>query len=320
MRGIAVLALLSLFPLAIACGGDSTPETVEPACDIDINNLSGNFALFRADPESGEQYQDTDARLIFDKKDGKNVLTYVTRVRANPVVPIDPTTFKYEYELKSVSERGEALYVQDQTKALNDEQKAKIDEIKQQDFNKNPQRFVFEFRLYIKANMNKCRLNVGDFYFTYNKGEPLEDTNPNGNQKYSKYEGPELNTATCPQVGSLTAMQGDAKEPLRLVSEIDTTLPVKFSYEAQFKPGETPCEYGGTVFLREEKTNIAVDVKTEGDKVSWSFETPIAYKAKMPYFGDHRYNALIELVPTRSCGGKAEKIDAVCSILKPKAP
>jgi hypothetical protein len=292
----------------------------EPPCKLDINALEGDFAVRRNHPEFGA-FVDKDFRVHF-RVEGDKKMAYATRGLFNPGNMIDPTTNKNPYELKSVSDRGEALYVQDML-ALNKVPPEKVEELKNQDFLKNG--FVFEMRLYVKADMDKCRLTISDMHHTWNKGQEVEDSNPGGTQKYVAWEGKELSRYNCAVLGDLALVAAKDGEELAQVPvpHIGSSDKLDFRFEAdadEDSGGKEGCTYRGVVYLRDEKTDIAVNVASEKKKNVWSFSTMVPYVEKEVWAGRHRNTALVELQRWRTCGGKEEYVSGHCSALIPDPP
>ena len=300
----------------LACGGPKEPE--KPACDIDINNLSGQWVAQLANSEVGF-YTDKDVRVEFGTKDGKKYAIATTGLAA-PDRKVDPTTHKYQFEFAEVTEsstgKKDALYVHN---LLKDAKPEELEKYKQQDFYKDPRRVTFEGRLYVRADMEKCRLTISDLYMSYHKGKEIEDSNPAGTRNYVKSEH-EYSMQDCPKLAHLGPFI-DGKEVLAL-SEIndDQTITFKmYSDEKEDLDGKTDCTFSGEAWIRDlKRPDITVTVgEAKKGAREWSFDTVIKYEDEYVYEPPQRGSAFVELYRYRTCGGEKELIRVDCTGVKP---
>ncbi len=196
LRRLPFFVLLCITVVATGClfpqDGDSGPAG---DCDLDVNNLSGTWISMKGGG-GGKDVPDPFARAKFFVEDGKKKAIYT----AGQISPGNPATNKYTYDLKEITEAGEALY---SINMFPDKSTQRLERLKKDNRRLDVK---FEGRLYVKVDLKRCALTLGDFYVTYNKGEETVDSNPTGTRGYLRSK-EELGFVHCDEVRQLYAFE-----------------------------------------------------------------------------------------------------------------
>ncbi|HCP48162.1 MAG TPA: hypothetical protein DIU15_19140 [Deltaproteobacteria bacterium] len=246
-------------------------------CELDISNLEGTYISLKGGG-SGSDVPDPYARVKFYTEDGKKKAMYT----AGRLAPNNPATNKYEYEHRSTSEDGEAMYV---INMFADKSRQRIERLKKDNRRLDVK---FEGRIYVKVNKKRCSLTIGDFYVTYVKGEETIDSNPTGTRTYLRSK-EELGFVHCDEVRQLMpfAMDDpnwDKDAPLDVKTGLFAKEPAWFHYieknydgskseirEKQHKAGvmaEDGCSYDFELWAKDRRVaasqKVAVEPKENG--------------------------------------------------------
>jgi hypothetical protein len=312
----------ALFALAlVGCGGGSS-STKAPTCDLSLDNLDGMYVSMKGDG-TGADTPDKFARIKFYKDDkGKNMAVYT----AGKLQEGNPATNKYTYEFEEKTTLGDLLYTVNMIKGKS---KQRIERLKKDNRSLG---MKFEGRLYVKINERRCRLQIGDYYVTYVRGEEIEDSNPTGTREYAQID-EDLSMVHCDAPRSLIAFEKEeidldkdkALNPFEGVYALDETwvhyLPplyeddemrAKQMKEAHITP-EEGCTYDGELWMRDErvsdKQKVPMSIDEETKRVNWRLG--FAFKkssADGVYVEMHRY---------KTCNGKREVVGNSCNVFKP---
>ncbi len=310
------------FTLALtACGGGTT-TTQAPECDLSLDNLDGMYVSMKGDGTGNDQ-PDKFARLKFVTTDeGKKQVIYT----AGKLQEGNPATNKYTYDFKEKTTLGDLLFTVNMIKGKS---KQRIERLKKDNRSLG---MKFEGRLYIKILERRCRLQVGDYYVTYVRGEEIEDSNPTGTREYAALD-KELSMVHCDAPRSLIAFEKEvidlekdqALNPFEGVYALDQTwmhflpplyeddeLREKQMKEAHITPTEG-CTYDGELWIRDERIGdrqkVAMTVNEETKRVDWRVDYSFKKSsADGVYVELHRY---------KTCDGKRKVIGNACNVFKP---
>jgi hypothetical protein len=320
-RWFASVASILFAISLIGCGGGST--TVKgPQCDLDLDNLAGIFVSMKGDG-TGHDTPDPFARAKFVVNDeGKKQVIYT----AGRLQEGNPATNKYTYDFVEKTTLGDLLY---SVNMIPGKSKQRIERLKKDNRSLG---MKFEGRLYIKINTRRCRVQIGDYYVTYVRGEETEDSNPTGTREYAQIE-EDLSMVHCDAPRSLIAFDKElidvekdkALNPFEGIYALDQTwlhylpplyeddeLRAKQMKEAHITP-EEGCTYDAELWIRDkrvegkQKVVMSVDEKTK--RVDWRVDyTFKKSSATGVYVELHRY---------KTCAGKRKLVGNACNVFKP---
>jgi len=161
-------ALLSL--ALIGCG----PETQKlPACDLDVENLTGDWVSLTG-AGGGTDRPDKFARIRFFEEGGKKKAIYT----AGQIAPKNPATNKYDYEFIEKTSLGDVMY---SINMFPNKSPQRIERLRKDNRRLDVK---FEGRVYVKVDAKRCALVISDMYVTFVKGEETMDSNPAGTRTY----------------------------------------------------------------------------------------------------------------------------------------
>jgi hypothetical protein len=305
----------------VGCGGGSTTVKV-PDCDLSLDNLDGMYVSLKGDG-SGIDSPDKFARIKFLTTDeGKKQVIYT----AGKLQEGNPATNKYTYDFVEKTKLGDLLFAVNMIKGKSNQ---RIERLKKDNRSLG---MKFEGRLYIKILERRCRLQVGDYYVTYVRGEEIEDSNPTGTREYAALD-EELSMVHCDAPRSLIAFEKEvldldkdkALNPFEGVYALDQTwlhflpplyedeeLRNKQMAEAHITPTEG-CTYDAELWIRDEavadRQKIPMTINEETKRVDWRID--YAFKKSSAdgiYVEMHRY---------KTCEGKRKVVGNSCNVFKP---
>lgn len=320
MKRVA-LALVLLLPALMLTGCEEKGSGIvlnqqdTAACDIDLDNLQGDFFMLKAEP--GREYNDHNFRIRFSGEgdDRQAVST------GGPLAPGNPATNKYTYnylrETTYPNGSRELLYEYD---VFDGEAPEKIEELRKN--NTNPA-LKFLGRLYVRFDERRCRLRITDNYVTFLEGEESEDSNMGGTSPYtaaseeeSDYsfqhcKWPNLAPYAVAEPGRRDEIKSDwqAGEEVHFIFEPPTELPEGVQGPSALE-AEEGCTYSYSMYYQNRPvagaSDIAVEPNDDGD-LRWAWSN-----AGLAGTGQREF---VEMHRSQTCAGEQSVIDAVCTVL-----
>lgn len=348
--------VLAVGLLLAGCGGDEPGFQVGSAsaegCDLSLDSLAGDtYVMQMALPDGKTTKEEIQARMKFVEKEGKLTAQYtvmsVSDVYDYPCVKRGEGDDAELYcaEEERLADWCQALEVHEAgsctraslkelgASADDETLKAKIKEAKQTvkkyRNTENWDQFVLnnnnlgnklQGRLYIKADTKRCRLQVGDFYFTIYNGKKVEDTNPVGQNPFVKTD-EVLLFEHCKDGRSLADLTTEV--PPKDLSKIpprrnhSTGTPVHYWYlgEKEVEPAEG-CTYDFDVWAQwrpvAEKQATELGKVKRKDVIKWHYSHTYTPETLVQVTGKDA--AIFHMIRYKTCGGgEREKIDVVCN-------
>ena len=339
------LAIAILLP---ACEALVPQAEVESTCDLSFDGLvDRTFVSVEATP-AGDRLNPV-ARVKFIEKEGKTHAQY-TVASLSDVYTL-PCTLKEKEESSTLfcaekprpTDWCQALLVADEVcskkvlrkfgaegtdEELNEaikEAKANWRKYRGTEYEK---RFVLnnnnlgnklQGRLYVDIDEKRCKLSVGDYYWTIFNGRGIEDTNPVGQNPFAETKDPYL-FDHCEEGNIMPGIESE-KLPDDLSSipgrgrRYATGKPYWYHYlgekEVEAKEG---CTYSYDVWANFKPVSTDNPVQPNGKKLEWKVQHVFPENDQVALWGDSsKPLGVLTMVRHRQCdGGKKEKVDAVC--------
>ncbi len=326
-------------------GGESASS-----CDLSLDNLGGStWVMLQAQPDKSER-PNPQARIRFEGS-GEDLKAKYTVMSVSDV-------YEYPCTLQVNEEGGKELFCAEEqrlvdwcqailvadelctkkalrkmgAKGTDEELNAKIIEAKQVvnkyrdtpswpqfKFNNNNLGNKLQGRLYVSIDERKCRLSVGDFYWTIFNGRPKEDTNPVGQNPFVKGDD-NLMFEHCTD-GDYMATLPTAEVPADLSTyQRPTALEKdKATFYTYLRPESTQkaedgCTYSFDTYANWLPAQKGVEVKPgEGGALTWQTEHTWT-SGNVHAFNAKTDVGVLTMVRWKECGGKKEKVDVVCNM------
>ncbi len=327
-------------------GGGAAVDT----CDLSLEGLSGStWVMLQAQPDQTER-KNPQARVRFEGS-GDDMVAKYTVMSVSDVYEYPCTVQENEEgdaelfcrEEQRIVDWCQAILVADElcTKKVlrkmgavgtDEELNAKIIEAKaivnkyrgtpqwdQFRLNNNSLGNKLQGRLYVGINEAKCRLSVGDFYWTIYNGRPKEDTNPVGQNPFVKGD-ENLMFEHCTD-GDYMGTLPTAEVPADLSSyKRPTSLPEgKPTFYTYLRPeatqkAEDGCKYSFDTYANWLPAQKGVEVKPGEDRaLTWQSEFTWTRDNVHPFNAKNNVG-VFTMVRWKNCGGRNEKIDTVCNM------
>ena len=325
-------------------GGDEASS-----CDLTFDGLAGStWVMLQAMPDRTDK-PNPQARIRFEKKDDKLLAKYtvmsVGDVYEYPCTEREGDEGKKELycaEEQRIVDWCQSLLVADElcTKkelrkmgaegtdeelnALIIKAKENVNKYRNTDnwnqfkFNNNNLGNKLQGRLYIKVDEKKCRLSVGDFYWTIFNGRAKEDTNPVGQNAFIRGDD-KLMFEHCND-GQYIAPLESAEIPADLSTYqrpqmLDKGKKYFYSYlrpEATQK-AEPGCTYSADTYAAWMPLASGVSIPAGADgSLKWQVEH--SWTDTNLHDLANKKVGVFTMVRHKECGGKKEKIDVVCDM------
>ena len=343
VRWLAIAGLLT------ACEGLMPgAEDTEPTCDLSFDNLDGRtFVSVEATP--GGDRLNPIARVKFVEKEGSTAALYTTASLSD--VYEFPCTLKEKEESATLfcaeeprpTDWCQALLVADEVcskkvlrklgaEGTDDELNEAIKKAKENwrkyRGTEYEQRFVLnnnnlgnklQGRLYVDIDTKRCKLSVGDYYWTIFNGRPTEDTNPVGQNPFSETEEtylfehcdegnimPGIESETLPD--DLSSIPGRGR---RYATGKEYWFHYLGEKHEEAKPG---CTYSYDLWANYRPVSENNPIEPKDDKLEWKSKFAFPEGQQVAMWGDStKPIGVLNMVRYQQCeGGAREKIDTVC--------
>jgi hypothetical protein len=336
-----VLAASSVVAFTLACTGGEA----EPTCDLSLDTIAGReFVMSEAQPD-GPNKDNPIARMKFVEEDGQLKVKYTAMSRRD-IYTYDCEVQEKdgEKELKCAEKPRlqdwcEALLAHDKACTKKKLEKLGAEGVPEEELKKviaaakaaekkaqeNEQAYArwkairasignkLQGTLYVKVNEKRCRLSISDLYWTLNKGEKLEDSNPVGSNPFVESE-TAYSYAGCTNYGTLVDVTEDAMpEALpqtRPSHEIGKPIYYYFMGETAAE-AEEGCSYSYDTHAGWLPKEQGVEAKVEDGKVVWRAEHTFQDSDVREVQGKRVGMMLIERY--QDCGEGKKPIDTVCN-------
>ncbi len=171
-------------------------------------------------------------------------------------------------------------------------------------------------RLYVNVKTERCRLDVGDYYWTIHQGKELEDTNPVGQNPFVESKDDEWSFVHCTEGGMLP---GIATETL---PEDLSTIPGRRTYATKSDiwfhylgekniEAKEGCTYSYNSWANWKPADKGVAVTPVDGKIPWKAKHNFD-KGVEPIGMAGRQVAVFTMERLQTCEGKEEVLDVVC--------
>lgn len=170
-------------------------------------------------------------------------------------------------------------------------------------------------RLYVGIDEKRCRLKVGDFYWTIYNGRGIEDSNPVGQNPFVPSDEEWMfehcnNGSVLP--GIPTETLPDDLSTISRRREFAKGQDIWFHYVGdQAVKAEEGCSYSYDAWAQWKPVAQGVAV-TPGAKGELEWKVKHSYDAPIRMVGFAKDIAVMSMVRNKTCDGKTEKIDVVC--------
>ncbi|HHO53409.1 MAG TPA: hypothetical protein ENK18_21700 [Deltaproteobacteria bacterium] len=338
---------LAVTTLVIGCSG-VVPGMGGPedTCDLSFDTLAGrSFVMLEARPEGDRR--NPLARVQFFEQDGE------TRVRYTAASLSD--VYEYPCALQKKGEDSFTLFCAEEAKpqdwcqallagdatcskkvlrdfgavGTDEELNTAIKEAKKlvKKYRGTPSwdRFVLnnnnlanklQGRLYVDIDEKRCRLSVGDYYWTIFNGKPQEDTNPVGQNPFVETEESYL-FEHCVEGNIMPGLASEARPSKEEMSQIpgqrsyDEGKPYWFHYLGEKNlEAEEGCTYSYDVWANWKKVSEGNTIEPVDGKLEWKFQhTP---KGSVTLLNNNKPLEVITMIRYKECGGTKEQLDVVC--------
>jgi hypothetical protein len=334
------------FCMLTACGGGSSaPKAPEkPACELSVESLPGRtFVMLEAKGDKTE-VENPQARVKFEKEGGKLVARYTVKsldhvypyeceksrenevmCLAEPNIPAMCIALEVHKAGACTKDAIRKLGVAAEDKAIDDAMKeAKAAIAKAKEAPTWPQ-FKTMYNnvgnalqgvLYAKVDTERCRLSVDDMFKTVYNGKAMEDFNPVGTNAFVESK-EEFLFEDC-DVARVLAGWKDESLPEDLsqiapVGEFEGGKPVHLFYvgDAEVKPTEG-CTYSMDTWANWKPGEKGKAAEVKDEKIMW--HTSYTHSGDKLPLGGGKDGIVYHMKRTKTCGGKAEKIDTVCAL------
>ena len=334
-----------LMGCSLLAGGDEGPS-----CDLKLDGLGGStWVMLQAQPDQTER-KNPQARVRFEGS-GDDLVAKYTVMSVSDI-------YEYPCTIQESEEEGQELFCAEEQRIVDwcqailvadelctkkvlrkmgaegtdEELNAKIIEAKkivnkyrdtpqwkQFKLNNNSLANKLQGRLYVGVDERKCRLSVGDFYWTIFNGRAKEDTNPVGQNPFVRGDD-KLMFEHCND-GDFMATLPSAEVPADLGSyQRPPSLPVdKPTFYTYLRPeatqkAEEGCSYSFDSYANWLPDQSGTEVKPGDDgALTWQAEYTWT-NANVHPFNAQNNVGVYTMVRWKECEGKKEKIDTVCNM------
>lgn len=340
------LALATLLPACEQLMPQGEPEST---CDISFDTLDGRtFVSVEATPGGVDRLNPV-ARVKFGEKDGNKFAKY-TVASLSDVYELpcelkekDGKSTLFCAEEPRPTDWCQALLVADQVcskkvlrkfgatgtdEELNEAIKKAKETWRKYRGTEYEARFILnnnnlgnklQGRLYVDIDEKRCKLSVGDYYWTIFNGRGVEDTNPVGQNPFAEtdkeylfehcVEGnimPGIEAETLPD--DLSSIPGRGRR-------YATGKDYWFHYlgEKHMEP-EQGCNYSYDLWANFLKVSEANAVSLGSDKkLDWKAQHAFSSSDQVVMWGDQsKPIGVLTMIRHKECGGKKEQLDVVC--------
>lgn len=326
-------------------GGDAGPS-----CELTLDGLGGStWVMLQAQPDQTER-KNPQARIRFEGS-GDDMVAKYTVMSVSDVYEYPCSIQENEEgdkelfcaEEQRIVDWCQAILVADElctkkvlrkmgAEGTDEELNAKIIEAKtivnkyrdtpqwnQFKLNNNSLANKLQGRLYVGIDERKCRLSVGDFYWTIFNGRAKEDTNPVGQNPFVRGDD-NLMFEHCTD-GDFMATLPSAEVPEDLSKyqrppSLPKDKPTFYTYlrpEATQK-AEEGCTYSYDTYANWLPDKKGIEVKP-GEEGALTWQTDFTWtSANVHPFNAKNDVGIMTMVRWKECGGKKEKVDTVCNM------
>ncbi len=340
---------LTVALLLPGCEGIIPAAEEEPTCELSLDNLDGRtFVSVEATP-TGDRLNPI-ARVKFVEKEGQTLAKY-TVASPSDVYEL-PCTIKEKEEQRTLfcaeearpQDWCQALLVADEVcskKVLRKFGATQTDEElneaiieakknwrkyrgteyeKQFILNNNNLGNKLQGRLYVDIDDRRCRLSVGDYYWTIYNGRGVEDTNPVGQNPFAEVKDQEYRFEHC-AIGNIIPGIETEELPDDL-SEIPSrgrkyATGKAYWYHYLGEEGvkaKDGCTYAFDLWANFKRAKTNVPVEPENGKLTWKVQHTFSEDDQVALWGDSsKPLGVLTMVRYEQCEGEEkEKIDVVC--------
>lgn len=171
-------------------------------------------------------------------------------------------------------------------------------------------------RLYVDIDEKRCRLSVGDYFWTIFNGKGQEDTNPVGQNPFIESEEDYL-FEHCVEGNIMPGLASEARPSEEEMGKIpgqrsyEENKPYWFQYLGKKNvEAEEGCTYSYDVWSNWEKVSEGNTVEVADGKLEWKFQHAI--KGAVTMLNNPKTLAVVTMVRHKECGGTREQLDVVC--------
>ena len=340
VRWLAIAGLVS------GCEGLIPESAEESECDLSYENLDGRtFAAVEA--LGSVDRVNPVARVKFETKDGETVAKYTVASLSD--VYEFPCKLKEKGDSRTLlcAEKArpmdwcQALLVGDAVcskkvlrkfgaegtdEELNAEIKTAKENWRKYRGTENEKQFVLnnnnlgnklQGRLYVDIDDKRCKMTIGDFYWTIYNGKGIEDSNPVGQNLFAEVKEDYL-FEHCKEGNIMPGVEME-----NLPDDLSFIPPTRryaagrdywYHYLGEKNiQAEAGCTYSFDVWANFKKVSEGNPAPVVKDQITWKFKHAFGNDDQVVMWGDQtRPLGVITMIRYKECGGKKEKMGAVC--------
>lgn len=174
-------------------------------------------------------------------------------------------------------------------------------------------------RLYVDIDEKRCKLSLGDYYWTIFNGRGVEDTNPVGQNPFTEAKDKEYLFEHCEEGNIMPGIESETL-PSDLSSipgrgrRYATGKPYWFHYlgEKYMEP-EAGCNYSYDLWANFLKVSENNPVSIEKGQLAWKAQHTFGTSDQVVMWGDQsKPIGVLTMIRHKECGGTKEKLNTVC--------